>query len=279
MGIEPARIRELQVAAGQFGSRNHVRYLSEALQAVRRPRRAADGVDMRPVEALELLAAMQGTAYASRRDEKPALADVGHWLEQRLARDPAIEADDLALELGWLKRLATFEDSLKKGTGSTGNPSGAAVRRFGQQAARLRLARAQQLAPREAEPTAPTAPEPETPAVEPPKPATGPAEIRPPVRVQFANFRDANQAWRKAKERMAKGKAPKDRPQPLLVLDGDRVPPGTALALSYAHTEGLAEVFDFMYARGGASLPFRAVAFATDGEPRLVIRVEVDPDA
>ncbi|MDI3290984.1 hypothetical protein [Polyangium sp. 15x6] len=99
-GPDLARLRS-QVSG--FSSSNHFRYLSEALQTTR--------ASNDPVEALALLKAMWGTAYAKTPDEKNSLNDVGLWLERRLRETPGVDAQRIALELAWARRIARIAEA------------------------------------------------------------------------------------------------------------------------------------------------------------------------
>ena len=107
--LDAATMRTLQQDAAQMATRNHQRYLAEALQALKRGPSEQDGGAIAP---LMLLAKLQGSSYASRVEEKSALNVVGTWLERRLAREPNVATRRLALEIGWLRRLAAWESTL-----------------------------------------------------------------------------------------------------------------------------------------------------------------------
>jgi|GEM_PF-4482382 len=109
--LDAATMRGLQQDAAQMATRNHQRYLAEALQALKRGPSEQDGGAIAP---LMLLQKFQGSSYASRRDEQSALSTVGKWLEERLKRQPDVDVRRLALELGWLRRLAVWASSLEQ---------------------------------------------------------------------------------------------------------------------------------------------------------------------
>jgi len=96
----------LQSQMSGFTSSSHVRYLSEALQTTR--------ASNNPGEALALLRAMWGTAYAKTAEEKRSLNDVGAWLERRLREDLGVDAGRIALELAWGRRIARIAEARAK---------------------------------------------------------------------------------------------------------------------------------------------------------------------
>lgn len=264
MAVDPARIHDLQVRAVQFTGAGA--YLNEALQATRRPRRTG-GPDMRPVEALELLYRMQGTPFANKDAQKLALGLVGEWLEARLLKTPEIEAATLATELGWLKRLAVYEAALQGKPGGGKDGPKPTPKQFGSHISTIRKRREAALTP------PPPAPAISNPAPEPPAAPPPPRALTNPLGVRFADFKQANEAWKTARRQASRGREIKDRPFGL--LSAEPLPTGTTLTLSLARTEGLADVFAALHAKGGRSLPFRATAFeGTTGGPILVTRVE-----
>lgn len=101
--LKGSDLARLQSQISGFSSSNHFRYISEALQTTR--------ASNNPVEALELLRAMWDTAYAKTPAEKKSLNEVGAWLEKRLLGDPAVDAERIALELAWARRIARIAEA------------------------------------------------------------------------------------------------------------------------------------------------------------------------
>jgi hypothetical protein len=106
--MDASRMTALERAATSLATRNHGHYLREALQVLRDPEIPAERA---PVAALRLLAALQDSEYASRPDQKAALAAVGSWLEGWLVVCPTIAAAELARDLAWLVRLSLVYDA------------------------------------------------------------------------------------------------------------------------------------------------------------------------
>lgn len=103
MAIDPQSLGQLEKDATPFVTKNHQAYLSQALECIRETQD--------PVEALRLLEKMFSSPFAIRKNMKGALNDVGKWLEKRLDKEPNVSADRIALELGWLRRLATVVEA------------------------------------------------------------------------------------------------------------------------------------------------------------------------
>lgn len=103
MTIDRKSLERLEKDAGSFDSKNHQGYLAQALECVRETQD--------PVEALILLEKMFGSSFGGRPNERKALNDVGKWLEARLAQEPPASAERIALELGWLRRMAVVVEA------------------------------------------------------------------------------------------------------------------------------------------------------------------------
>lgn len=267
MSLDAATMRAVAEASARF-SRNHITYLAEALEATKR--HLHDDVAA-PVEALALLEAMQGSAYAGRPNEKAALAEVGQWVEERLRRQPDVPARQFATELGWLKRLARYNDSMQRGQdrghGGRDDNRAPAPKRFGSTVAALRNQRARMLA----EPTEAPVRSTPTPAVEV---AAAPAALELPATFEamFLNYADAREArklWAKWKKNK---RDPKERTLPLLPTDEAlRDHPDLAgLHVCTARTEGMGDLFDRV--RDSNEAVTFTVRRPTDGS--LVPRVE-----
>ncbi|MBN1605708.1 MAG: hypothetical protein JW940_03705 [Polyangiaceae bacterium] len=67
-----------------------------------------------PESALALLNAMAGTADAARQEEIESLGRVRDWLAARIARGAPVQ--QIAVELGWLKRLTKVCESAARET-------------------------------------------------------------------------------------------------------------------------------------------------------------------
>lgn len=249
--------RELERLAVRFGTRAHIAWLAEALTAARA---APDDA----LAALELLAALQGTPYARRSGPRAALSDVGGWLEKHLTAHPALTAERLTVELGWLRRLAVAEE---KRTGG-GHPA-PAVRPFGRSLPTLRARR----------PAADAKPpnRPGDTIAEPPSPEPRPPEPPPThYAVGALDVLAAREVWKVARKRLKTGKAPKDKRIPLAARTADGGPP---LEASFALTAGLADVFGAFDARGGQVHDFYVIAWDDTVTPWLATAVSPSPPA
>jgi hypothetical protein len=79
---------------------NHEHYLAEASQFLR-------GVTD-PLDVLRFLDKLWESRFAKRDAQKRAVDDVGKWLGARLLGQPDLSCEDLAFELGWLRRLVVI---------------------------------------------------------------------------------------------------------------------------------------------------------------------------
>jgi len=268
MSLGPRQMTALDAAASRFASRNHERFLADALGVMKR---LAGDATAAPLQALRVLSAMQGSAYASRDAERAALADVGHWLEQRLRQEPNVDAVALAVELGWLKRLVRYHAELHWDRRDRNRGRADRPRPFGKQIVELERRRRATTtraaaAERRRECERPAEPE-----------ATRPAEMPPIVRVFFSEIGDVREARKQAAKRKKKGKPPKDRPLELRAADPDTLPVGIRLHASLARTQGLDEVFAAMESAGGATIPFLALDLDASHTEVAVLRVGVRP--
>ena len=89
--LRPADFAELERRTAALSTKNHLRFLAEALACLRQRRD--------PVAVFELLTRMQSSPYAARDNESVAIRDVIAWLEselQLLARPPfvVVKLDD-----------------------------------------------------------------------------------------------------------------------------------------------------------------------------------------
>ena len=225
MSLDRAILERLRAAASGFVTKNHGSYLAEAFQCTRK------GKD--PLEAIRLLVAMWDSSYASRPDQKTALNDVGKWLEERLYRDPSARADAIALELGWLRRLARIAAAAQEREDAWG-PRGASAPSlaFGKRVARIEEQReaAIRRAPVRAAATVMVAP--------PPPPDRLPSVFE----AEFVDFADARKARRTAREREEKGKPRKERLLEIRPTDPRFAPLAAGLVCSVMETQGCSRV-------------------------------------
>lgn len=237
MSIDSATLRRLEHDAAKLGDRNHVGYLAEVMHALSVP-----GAE--PTEALRLLRAMWGTAYASREWQKQALNDVGRWLEREI--QDGVDAATLRQKVGWLKRLS--------GTGPQNAHSDSRSDRciFGD---RLTQAKPQ----RPPKPTSPKRQVAKTPEV-----SVQPEVTRPlpdELVVQFTDFIAARAAYQSYKKRVDAGKAPKPKVLPLTPANPEFARAAKMLSCSTTETAGFAAVFRVIEASGGRAKPIRASDF------------------
>ncbi|WP_437635836.1 hypothetical protein [Sorangium sp. So ce854] len=255
----------LQAQAAGFSTSNHVRYLSEALEATK-----ATGD---PVEGLALLRALPEAGYAGRRGgeqkEVDALNDVGAWIEQRLLRDPRVLAERVVLELAWIRRHARIAAAEVRAGRAGERPvqqtrpnspskhpmhhsSGRPTLRFGDRLDRVRQRR------EEAERAARAA----VAAVRaPPSVAAAPAQEPLPdrlpdvIEVEFVSFAEARKARQDARKREKLDKLPKERLLPIQPVD-PRLRPLAAGLVCSTWLAGFWDVVDSIATAGGVSRPF-----------------------
>jgi hypothetical protein len=282
----------LTTAARKLASNNARSYLSDALGSLR------DSGD--PLAALELLCAMWGTGYAPRGQQEDALAEVGQWLGERLQREPEISVERLAWELGWLRRMCTYRRAEQEragradgqdrgprnargGVGGRGDHRHGGRPRQGQLGDRDRkvseapFARYLQMLQRRRE-IAASAPRTEKavvrqPSIEPERPTTLPAELE----VRLADLADARMRWNRHREREKRGKPVKDGLIPVVPVAGEYRELAAGICCSLVHTEGMADLFARIAARGGRDLPFRVLVAelqSRDGK-RVASRIEL----
>lgn len=97
--LGPADFIELEHLAGHFTTKNHHRFLSEAIACLRRTRD--------PVAVLELLTTMQGDAS---KDEAAALNDILTWFLSQLRGRP-VHLNEVELRLAWARRLSRIAEA------------------------------------------------------------------------------------------------------------------------------------------------------------------------
>ncbi|MGK4007823.1 hypothetical protein WMF31_34725 [Sorangium sp. So ce1036] len=255
----------LQAQAAGFSTSNHVRYLSEALEATR-----ATGD---PVEGLALLRALPEAGYAGRRGgeqkEIDALNDVGAWLEQRLLRDPRVLTERVVLELAWIRRHAGIAEAEAKAgrvgprpaqqtrPGGPGmqprhHPSAHKALRFGDRIDRIRQRREE--AERSARAAVAVVRAPPSAAA---APAREPLPDRLPdvIEVEFVSFAEARKARQDARKREKREKLPKERFLPIQPVDPRLRPLATGLVCS-TWLAGFWDVVDSIAAADGVPRPF-----------------------
>lgn len=260
--MDRARMDRLGRDASGMGTSNHIRFLSEAMQALRDPAavgdREADELEA-PIRALRLLEVMWGSSYADRPDPKAALNDVGLWLERWLLGEPAISVEDLLVDLGWMKRLAKHHEAVKQEAGfskSRPGPQKNPVLSFGKRIREIERRRAEAIerkrrldegvggsAPGSVKGAAPVAgaeKQPESVVV------TLPEELA----VVFAEFNEAREVRKRVEKRAAAKKEPKES---ILVLKAvDKALQGFRFECSTTRTAGMAEVFELVRTTSGA---------------------------
>jgi hypothetical protein len=83
--------------------KNHQHYFAEASQFLRTARE--------PLDLLRFVDRLLRSPFASRPQQRQALVDVGEWIFARLLREPSLDRDTLAWELGWMRRLVTIRNA------------------------------------------------------------------------------------------------------------------------------------------------------------------------
>lgn len=267
MSIDARRaetLRALESTARKMGSDVHVSYLNELAGALR----AQEGDVV--VDALRLLAAMKGSGYAPRRNQLAAINDVGAWCEARVLREPAIAADQLAFEVGWLKRLAKYYR--ESGEVAPMRPSGQAAEvRFGARVDEIEQARrrandsASRRPTRKADRTSrgemrlssgEPRPRSEPSGVpEPPRPAL--TELPAEFLARFDKFSEARDAWKHHKDRRKRNRPLNDRALPIHPVDERLAHLAKGFVVSTIRTEGVDEYFERVAANAGSELLFR----------------------
>jgi len=272
--LNGSELARLQARTAAFSSASHLRYIAEALQTT--------SISQDPVEALELLYAMWGTAYAKTPHEKKALNDVGAWFERRLLDDPAVDAARIALELAWAARLtriaearASFErdssTNLANRNRSSHTNRSADGPTFGKHIGTIERRRAETLSARQKhlEAQQPGIAKPSLSAererLEVPLPTTLPSVFE----AEFIKFSDARDAFHDAKNREKKNKPPKERFLPIRPVDVRLRPLAEKLTCS-TKLEGFKKLFEAISAAGGSERTF-FVQGITEAQERCVV--------
>jgi hypothetical protein len=248
------RMVRLERDATAMGTPNHGRFLSEAMQALRDPAGAGDvEVDEieAPLRALRLLDVLWDSSYANRPEPKAALNDVGAWLERRLLHAPGMKAEELLVELGWLKRLARHHEALRReavGFGGRGPAVKPTTKVFGKRIAELERRRRAELSVKMA-PVRGVEAERERREADA-KVAAAPVVLPEEVAVTFTDFGKARDARVAAAARVKKKREPKEALLDLMAVGGAL--PGTRLICSTTQTSGMGEVFERVRMTPGA---------------------------
>ena len=274
-------LERLRDDARSMASKTHRSYVSDAMHCIR------DTGD--PIEGLALLRAMWNTGHARRDNQKRALDQVGHWLENALREDQyRVSVDRILWKLGWLGRMIVAHEASEPNGRSRGDKDsprsdaknrrsrrpGNSAPRFGADIARLRAARERAFdlarrgsAPRDSESR--------------PHRDIGPAqpiELPPVFEARLASFADARTAWKTAAKRRKKGRDPKDRLLAIRATSPELRPLTADIVCSLLGTDGMAELFKRAVAIGGSCPLFRistADLVHRDGQ-RVVTRLHFE---
>lgn len=256
----------LQAQSAGFSTSNHVRYLSDALEATR--------VTGDPIEGLALLRALPDAGYAGRKGgeqrELDALNDVGAWLEQRLYREPRVPAERVVLELAWMRRSARIAEAEARADRKRGGrpkeqgrpsgpgrhpvnqPSARQALRFGERLDRIRQRRDEMDRAAQAA-VAAVRTSPGVTAAS--APAALPERLPDVVEVEFVNFAEARKARQDARKREKRDKPPKERLLPIQPVNPLLRPLAGGLVCS-TWLKGFWDVIDAISATDGAPRPF-----------------------
>jgi len=273
MRLTPQDHRTLQSEAAQFSARNHAHYLAEASECLRLTRD--------PIAALTLLVKMWNGPHAKRTEQLTALNVVGGWLERRLDRDPGITPERLAMEMGWVRRLAIYAQETAKssarGQGREPKPRQQGrgyreqqpTRAFGNRLAGITARRhaasssssVNEKPGESAEQISSTSSRGRT------QRALEPVPLPDRFGVVFASMQAARDAWRTARKRIKKGKAPKRVRLELLPTNKAFGAAAKGLYCTVLDSSGFEALFEAIQQAGGASRPFwvRDVTTQDDG--------------
>lgn len=234
--------------ASGFTKGNHVRFLSEAIQALR------DTGD--PIDALELLAALRGSGYAERRKEEEALNDVGGALARLIRRAPSADASRLLCELGWLKRLATCNPERHGAASHTRSTQDQwASPKFRDELRRLREPAPRPNGPRDAgAPGENSGTKRDTPTVLPDE-----------FEAEFADVVAAREVRKARADRARKGKPAKEASVALRPVDRALSELARGLRCSTTRTNGVDEVFEALRVANTDTVRFTVRVVRRDG--------------
>jgi hypothetical protein len=245
MSLTAPEMKRLEDDARAIASGNCRGYLSDALRCLQETHD--------PIAPLELLRAMWSGGHAPRPDQKIALDDAGQWLEERLGREPGISPDRLELELGWLRRLVSVHgDSDDSGYRQRNNAPTSREPAFGAHIDQLRQRRKRAL-----ERIAAAVPPVHRSEADRKADSPSSARVEHPERlpdsfeVRFADWQDALNAFRTARERRKKQRPPKDRFLPVRPVAAELQPLAADIRCSMLDTEGMDELERRIVANAG----------------------------
>lgn len=259
--LTSAEFVELGRRAESFITKNHHRFLSNALACLRRTRD--------PVAAFELLARMTG-----RPDEASALRDVRGWYEQLLARPARLDPGKLELWLAWTRRVARIQEAEPRNRqqADRGRPPAIDGRSSVTLDAQLRSLRQRYPAPPSLPPPSPP------PILGTPSPVSAPGPHhaeRPPLpqalAVLFARHQDALKTLKGLAKRTGPGQHP-PRPIPLAPASGKFPAELDVVVLDGASATGVPEYLQALTkVHHGSAFPFHVTKLAWEGD-RVVAR-------
>lgn len=269
--LRPVDFQNLERQAAGFTTKNHHRFLSEALACLRQTRD--------PVAALELLARMQSSAHAERSNEAEALRDIVTWLRDQLRGATHLPPDALELRLAWARRIGRIatntaknqhrEDHERPLRGGPGRPNHSRPAVTDQELRQLR-----QRYPQPPQPPPPPRPPGFRPTSEQaPEPAQEPQQSPLPevLKVMFAHQQEATTFLKRLLKTssQASAAARPARHLPLaLQKDGPPIPPdlGPVFLVCTATTPGLAEYIKELNAKSGRAFDFYVTTLERDGD-------------
>lgn len=98
MPLQPQEWAQLEIDTARFATKNHAHYLSEVLQHLKH--------SQDPQSAIHFVRALGRSSFTDRPQLRSALQDVQGWLEGLLRKQPQIPARELALRIGWARRMS-----------------------------------------------------------------------------------------------------------------------------------------------------------------------------
>lgn len=268
MSVPGERLRQMELEVRKFHARsddrdhNHRHYLAEVAQFLR--------TVQDPLDVLRFVERLIVSPFAKRPQQKQALSDVGEWLFARLLRDPRLERDALAWELGWMQRLVAIRDTTSSpqapatsyAGGGRGRGPEVQVPDFRKKIEAIERRRAEAS-------TVSRAPKVVAPVVR-----VAPERLPETFDVEFADLNAARAARKNAQDRKRAGKAPKPVWIALAPVDKILVVLAGNLGCSL-DTEGLEAVFDDFAKRAGMPRPFSASDLRREGDRHVVGRVSL----
>lgn len=281
--LSPADFHSLERQAAGFTTKNHHRFLSEALACLRQTRD--------PVAAFELLARMHNSAHAERSNETDALRDIVTWLRTQLSGATRLTPEALELRLAWTRRLAriaTGKNNQQQHRNDREQPMGGGPRRPNSPRAPALDQDLQHFRRRHPQPP-PLPPPPRPPGFRPtseaaPEPAQAPQQPPLPavLKVTFTRQKEAADYLKHLLKTSSQTGAPPNRPKHLplfLEKDGPPVPPdlGPVSLVGAATTPGLAEYIKKLNAESGRAFAFYVTDLERDGGRVLAHRLLLAP--